>query len=151
MARQESDTGQPDPVFRWPVRIYYEDTDAGGVVYHANYIRFLERARTEFLRSLGIELSVMEREHGVLFAIQSLSVEFRKPARLDDHLEVTVALAPVRAASILFLQTVRRDGAVLCEGRVKVVSLSAQHFRPAAIPAFMFDRLTQCGKIAPSA
>ena len=150
MTQSTYESDPPAPVFRWPVRIYYEDTDAGGVVYHANYIRFMERARTEFLRSLGIELSVMEKERGVVFAIHSLAVEFLKPARLDDHLEVTVALAqPVRPASILFVQTIRRDGRVLCTGRMKVVSLSAQHFRPTAIPSFMFDRLAQSGKIVP--
>lgn len=133
--------GQPEPVFHWPVRIYYEDTDAGGVVYHANYIRFMERARTEFLRSLGIGLAALERDHGVVFAVRALSIDYRKPARLDDWLEVTVAFEAVRAASILFTQSIRRDGEPLCEGRVRVASLSAAHFKPVAIPDFMLERL----------
>ncbi len=128
-------------IFTWPVRIYYEDTDAGGVVYHTNYIKFMERARTEFLRSQGIELDVMEREHRILFAIRSLSVEYRKPARLNELLEVTVDFDAVRSASLLFSHTVVRDGELLCEGSVRVASISADHFRPAAIPDFMQTRL----------
>ena len=131
----------PAPLFTWPVRVYYEDTDAGGVVYHANYIKFMERARTEFLRHLGFELTVLEREQRLLFAVRDLSVEFRRPARLNDWLEVSVGFAAIRAASLLFVQEVRRDGELLCEGRVRVASLSADTFRPLALPDFMLDRL----------
>ena len=133
------------PLFRWPVRIYYEDTDAGGVVYHTNYIKFMERARTEFLRFLGLELDVLEREQRLLFAIRSLAVDYRRPARLNDWLEVTVAFEAVRPASLHFVQTVQRDGVTLCAGQVRVAALSADTFRPMAIPAFMLTRLAEHG------
>lgn len=132
------------------MRIYYEDTDAGGVVYHANYIRFMERARTEFLRSLGIELGELARDHGLVFAVRALSIDYRKPARLDDWLEVTVAFEAVRAASILFRQSIRRGGEEVCEGRVRVASLSVVHFRPVAIPDFMLERLATMGLNPPA-
>ena len=129
------------PFFTWPVRVYYEDTDAGGVVYHANYIKFMERARTEFLRHLGFELTVLEREQRLIFAVRGLSVDYRRPARLNDWLEVSVGLEAVRSASLLFGQEVRRDGELLCDARVRVASLTADTFRPMALPAFMLDRL----------
>lgn len=129
------------PLFTWPVRVYYEDTDAGGVVYHANYIKFMERARTEFLRHLGFELTVLEREQRLIFAVRGLSVDYRRPARLNDWLEVSVGLEAVRSASLLFGQEVRRDGDLLCDARVRVASLAADTFRPMALPAFMLDRL----------
>jgi len=127
--------------FVWPVRVYYEDTDAGGVVYHANYIRFMERARTEFLRHLGFELNLLEREQRLIFAVRDLSVDFRRPARLNDLLEISVDFEAVRAASLLFVQQVSRDGQLLCAGRVRVAALSADSFRPMAIPEFMLERL----------
>ena len=123
--------------FIWPVRVYYEDTDAGGVVYHANYIAFMERARTEFLRHHGITLSCMERDHRVLFAVTSLSVHFRHPARLDDALEVSVAIQEARAASMVFGQTIRCGERLLVEAEVRVAALSADSFRPIAVPSFM--------------
>ncbi|RQW83795.1 MAG: tol-pal system-associated acyl-CoA thioesterase [Methylococcus sp.] len=127
--------------FVWPVRVYYEDTDAGGVVYHANYIRFMERARTEFLRHLGFELNLLEREQRLIFAVRDLNVDFRRPARLNDLLEISVDFEAVRAASLLFVQQVSRDGQLLCAGRVRVAALSADSFRPMAIPEFMLERL----------
>lgn len=130
-----------NPMFSWPVRIYYEDTDAGGVVYHTNYIKFMERARTEFLRSQGIELDVMEQEHRILFAIRALSVEYRKPARLNDLLQVTVDFDAVRSASLAFRHTVVCGEVLLCEGTVRVASICADLFRPKAIPDFMQARL----------
>ena len=131
------------PAFVWPVRVYYEDTDAGGVVYHANYIRFMERARTEFLRHLGFELNVLERDQRLIFAVRDLSVDFRRPARLNDLLGVSVDFEAVRAASLLFVQRISRDGMLLCEGRVRVAALSADSFRPMAIPDFMLERLAR--------
>ena len=131
----------PEPLFSWPVRIYYEDTDAGGVVYHASYIKFMERARTEFLRALGFELPALQREPGLVFAIRSLTIDYHRPARLDDRLEVTVAFESVRPASLLFIQTIRRDGERLCSGKVRVAALSADRFRPMVIPDLMQARL----------
>jgi acyl-CoA thioester hydrolase len=129
------------PEFIWPVRVYYEDTDAGGVVYHANYIKFMERARTEFLRQLGFELNVLEREQRLVFAVRGLSIDYRRPARLNDWLEVSVGFEAVRSASLLFVQGVRCGGERLCDGRVRVAALSADTFRPMAIPDFMLERL----------
>lgn len=143
MAGEDSPKAPADSIFVWPVRIYYEDTDAGGVVYHTNYIKFMERARTEFLRSQGIELDVMEQEHRILFAIRALSVEYRRPARLNDLLQVTVDFDAVRPASLAFRQTVVRDGELLCEGSVRVASICADQFRPKAIPDFMLAQLAE--------
>jgi tol-pal system-associated acyl-CoA thioesterase len=114
------------------------------VVYHSNYLTFMERARTEFLRHLGVELSVLEREQGVLFAVRSVSVDFKAPARLDDLLEITVDIKELRPASLMFRQSVRCEGRVLCEGDVRVAALSAEHFRPIAMPsqlAALFDQI----------
>ena len=127
-------------LFSWPVRVYYENTDAGGVVYHSNYVTFMERARTEFLRSLGVELGALERDERVLFAVRSMAIDFRSPARLDDLLDVTVDIKDARPASLTFLQSVRRDGRV-CEGEVRVASISADHFKPVAIPPKLVELL----------
>ena len=143
MAAEDSPKAPADSIFVWPVRIYYEDTDAGGVVYHTNYIKFMERARTEFLRSQGIELDVMEQEYRILFAIRALSVEYRRPARLNDLLQVTVDFDAVRPASLAFRQTVLRDGELLCEGTVRVASICVDQFRPKAIPDFMLAQLAE--------
>ena len=143
MAGDDSRKTPAEAIFVWPVRIYYEDTDAGGVVYHTNYIKFMERARTEFLRSQGIELDEMEREHRILFAIRALSVEYRKPARLNDLLQVTVDFDAVRPASITFRQTALREGELLCEGSVRVASICADQFRPKAIPDLMLVQLAE--------
>ena len=123
--------------FCWPVRVYYEDTDSGGVVYYANYLRFMERARTERLRDLGFEQNRLRRDQGVLFTVHSIQVDFRKPARFNDALEVTADIADQRRASLTFYQEVRRAGEtdVLCSGHVRVACVDAGSFRPAAIPS----------------
>lgn len=128
-------------VFTWPVRIYYEDTDAGGVVYHANYLKFMERARTEFLRRLGYDLDVIESTEGLIFAVRALKIDYRSPARLNDLVEVTVTCETVRSASIVFVQCVYREGKLLCESRVRVASISTKSYRPIAIPEPMRQQL----------
>ena len=128
-------------LFTWPVRVYYENTDAGGVVYHANYVTFMERARTEFLRSLGVELGALEKEARVLFAVRSLTIDFRSPAYLDDLLDVSVDIKASRPASLTFVQSIRRQGRLLCDGEVRVASISADYFRPVAIPANLVELL----------
>jgi acyl-CoA thioester hydrolase len=140
--RIAAQTPTPAPVlFRWPVRVYYEDTDAGGVVYHSNYINFMERARTEYLRSHGLELNAMQRDYGLIFAVRALSVDYRRPARLNDALEVTVAVDSVRSASLVFHQTILNEsGVLLCDGVVRVVSLSAHQFRPMALPDILLAK-----------
>jgi acyl-CoA thioester hydrolase len=122
------------PDFIWPVRIYYEDTDAGGVVYHTNYIKFMERARTEYLRSMGYTLVQLEKEQGILFAVRALSVEYLGPAHLNDLLSITVGIQTIRSASIIFRQTVRRENQILCNGQVRVASISADAFKPKILP-----------------
>lgn len=121
--------------FRWPVRVYYEDTDAGGVVYYANYLRFLERARTEWLASLGITLTALERDHGVLFVVHRLDIEYRLPARLYDVLEVTLAPATLGRSRIEAEQDVFRGDEQLIGARVTLACLDPVSWRPARIPA----------------
>lgn len=119
--------------FTMKVRVYWEDTDAGGVVYHAGYVRFLERARTEWLRSLGIGQEQLRGDHDRVFAVRWMEMDFLKPARLDDELEVGLRVAAARHASMLFEQVVRRGGEVLLTARVKAVSLTASEFKPCAL------------------
>lgn len=122
--------------FRLPVRVYYEDTDAGGVVYYANYLKYLERARTEWLRSLGYNQHALVDERGVLFAVRSLTADYHKPARLDDELAVELRIEALGRASIDFVQSIRRgaDGGELLSARVRIACLDAGTFRPVAIP-----------------
>ncbi len=121
-------------VFQWPVRVYYEDTDAGGVVYHAAYLCFLERARTEWLRHLGLEQDALRREEGILFAVRSLSIDYLRPARFNDELIATVSVAQMGRASFDFDQTIERGETLLCRARVRVACIDADAFRPRAIP-----------------
>jgi acyl-CoA thioester hydrolase len=124
--------------FKWPIRVYYEDTDSGGVVYYANYLKFMERARTEFLRKLGFEQDILNREQGIIFAVRSVSVDYLKPARFNDLLEVSAKLVEVGKASLLFEQTIKKtvnQPVVLCTAQIKIVCLDAQTFRPKPIPA----------------
>ncbi|MEW6039467.1 MAG: tol-pal system-associated acyl-CoA thioesterase [Pseudomonadota bacterium] len=127
--------------FVWPVRVYYEDTDAGGVVYYANYLKFMERARTEWLRTLGFEQDRLRQDLGVLFAVRSAQAEYLKPARLNDALLVSAELVEARPASFSFAQRVMREGVTLCEGRVRIVCLAADSFRPRAVPEALLERL----------
>lgn len=122
--------------FTWPVRVYYEDTDSGGVVYYANYLRFLERARTEWLRTLGFDQARLVAERGLLFAVREVHLDLRRPARLDDRLQVTAEVAERRGASLVFAQAVTRAGETdpLCHGRVRVACLTADGFRPRPLP-----------------
>lgn len=124
------------PVFSWPVRVYYEDTDSGGVVYYANYLRFLERARSEWLRALGIGQSRLAREQGLAFAVRELHLDLRAPARLDDLLEVSVEVSEVRRASLIFKQQVHHAGGIvtLCSARVRVACIDSASFKPRPIP-----------------
>jgi acyl-CoA thioester hydrolase len=121
--------------FRWKVRVYYEDTDLGGVVYHANYLRFMERARTEWLRSRGFEQDVLRNHHSVQFVVVDAAVRFRRPARFNEELAVTVAVMKQTAASLTFHQEVRGPGDVeLCTGEIRVACIDADTFRPRPLP-----------------
>lgn len=129
------------PVFSLPLRVYYEDTDAGGVVYHSNYLNFMERARTEWLRSLGFEQDELTRLDGVIFAVSAVSIEYRKPARFNESLDVTVALGRRGAASLTLHQEVRRGETVLASGEVRVACLDVRRFAPVAIPARISQKM----------
>ena len=130
-----------EPVFSWPTRVYWEDTDAGGVVYHAQYLAFLERARTEWLRARGKGQELLRAEHDLVFAVRAMRIDFRNPARLDDALRVTVALRECRRASLVLVQSVRRGDDRLLDAEVRVAALSAATFRPKAIPQSLYDEL----------
>ena len=130
-----------DPVFSWPTRVYWEDTDAGGVVYHAQYLAFLERARTEWLRARGKGQELLRAEHDLVFAVRAMRIDFRNPARLDDALQVTVALRECRRASLVIAQSIRRGDALLLDAEVRVAALSAAAFRPKPIPQPLLDEL----------
>ncbi len=123
-------------MFVWPVRVYYEDTDSGGVVYYANYLKFMERARTEWLRARGFEQDVLLRDRRVLFAVRTLSMDYHRPARFNDLLEVVSQVAEVGGASLTFAQSIRRANSteVLCGARVKVACIDAENFRARRLP-----------------
>jgi len=125
-----------DP-FIWPVRVYWEDTDAGGVVYYANYLRFLERARTEWLRSLGIDQGLLQRQDHVQFAIVDLELRYRRPAHYGDLLQVSCEVVERSRASLTFLQEIRREtpaGDLLLDGRVRAACLDARSLKPRPFP-----------------
>lgn len=127
--------------FHWPIRVYYEDTDTGGVVYHARYLYFMERARTEWLRDLGFEQDHLRDEYQCLFAVHSMQIEFKQPARFNDALVVINDLQSSRSASLVFEQKILRGDELLCQAEVKVACLHAEQFKPMAIPSFMLTRL----------
>jgi acyl-CoA thioester hydrolase len=130
--------------FRWASRVYWEDTDGGGIVYYGNYLRFLERARTEWLRSLGFSQRELAEKPGVLFAVVSLNIEYRRPAKLDDELAITCEPAVEGAASIRFAQQIYRGAAaaltkdaLLVEASVRVACVDARTLRPKRLPEFL--------------
>ncbi|MCU7915168.1 MAG: tol-pal system-associated acyl-CoA thioesterase [Candidatus Thiodiazotropha sp. (ex Gloverina cf. vestifex)] len=122
--------------FVWPVRVYYEDTDSGGVVYYANYLKFMERARTEWLRSIGYEQDQLLAQDGIIFAVRSIEVGYHQPARFNDALEVSASLSGKGRASLTFQQEVRRpaDSQLLCSGEIKIACVDMKRMRPTPIP-----------------
>lgn len=126
----------PTP-FNWPVRVYWEDTDAGGVVYYANYLKFLERARTEWLSHLGLEQDLLAREAGVVFVVRRVEVDYLLPARFNDRLLVCSTLMHLGNASLTMQQQVLREDNVLLRATVKVACVQQSSFRPVRIPAFV--------------
>ncbi|HEV3424306.1 MAG TPA: tol-pal system-associated acyl-CoA thioesterase [Paraburkholderia sp.] len=121
--------------FTWPVRVYYEDTDAGGIVFYANYLKFFERARTEWLRACGIEQNRLAEETGALFIVRSTALDYRAPARLDDLVKVVSRTERIGRASVDFAQEAWRDGTLLATGTIRVACVDRVALRPAAIPA----------------
>ncbi|MFP8833467.1 tol-pal system-associated acyl-CoA thioesterase [Hydrogenophaga sp. XSHU_21] len=132
---------RPLPVstpFEWRVRVYWEDTDAGGIVFYANYLKFFERARTEWLRALGIEQQRLRETAGGLFVVSATQVQYHRPARLDDLLLVTAAVTEAGRASLTIAQSARRDapgGELLCEGSIRIGWVDAQSLSPRRMPA----------------
>ena len=126
--------------FLWPVRVYYEDTDAAGIVYHANYLKFMERARTEWLRALGFEQDALAREHGVVFVITESTLAFKRAARFNDELVVRSTLERLRGATIEFAQAVTdQAGNAFCSARNVVACVTANNLQPRRIPAHMME------------
>ena len=121
----------------WRVRVYWEDTDGGGVVYYANYLKFMERARTEWLRALGHSQAELAERFGFVFAVVEVKVNYRRPARLDDELTVSCLPVPEGRASIRFKQVIRRGEDTLADGEVRVACVDARTFRPRALPDFI--------------
>jgi len=122
-------------IFNWPVRVYYEDTDAGGVVYHSNYLNFMERARTEWLRALGFEQPELKAEQGVIIVVHSLSVEFKAPACFNDLLDIQCRLTKIGRGSIEMEQRIMRGHALLIKAEIKLAFVNAVTFKPLGIPA----------------
>jgi acyl-CoA thioester hydrolase len=127
--------------FRFPVRVYYEDTDAAGVVYYANYLKFMERARTEWLSALGFPLAAFERDHGVVFVVHRCEIDFHLPARLNDALDVTVEPAKVGASSLKARQQVLRGADVVTSALITLACLDAARWRPVRMPAVLVQHL----------
>ncbi len=122
-------------MFAWPVRIYYEDTDAGGVVYHANYLRYMERARNEWLRSMGQPIGVIKQRDGCVFVVASLDLHYKATAKLDDELSVTAQVTNIKRVSMTLKQTVLRNDEELVVGNLNLVTVNADTFKPVAVPS----------------
>ncbi|MEP5763466.1 MAG: tol-pal system-associated acyl-CoA thioesterase [Halieaceae bacterium] len=128
------------PEFSFPLRVYIEDTDAGGIVFYVNYLKFMERARTEYMRSLGFGKDFIFNSD-MMFVVQDVQLRYQLPARLDDELEVTATLLKSGAAYMLLAQTVKRDGVVLVDGEIKIVCVDKQSLSPKRMPAELLARL----------
>jgi acyl-CoA thioester hydrolase len=128
-------------IFSLPIRVYFQDTDAGGVVYHASYVNFMERARTEWLRTHGYSNAGLMKEFGSVFVVRSLKLDYFKPALLDDLLDVTAQVKDIGRSRIALLQSVCRDDEVLTEAEIHLVCVSLESFKPVRIPEVL------CGKL----
>ena len=149
--------------FSWPVRVYYEDTDSGGVVYYANYLKFMERARTELLRSIGYEQDQLQQELGILFAVHNANIQYIKPARFNDELKVLTSITSLGRASIQFKQSIMLassnhlessrhadvgNSVLLSDAEIKIACLNAEKFTPQSIPASIKEKINMefyCG------
>ena len=135
----------PAAQFTWTIRVYYEDTDTGGIVFYANYLKFFERARTEWLRAAGVGQQALAQEMGMMFVVRSTALDYHAPARLDDELIVSVVVERLGAASVQFFQEAWRatpaGRQLLCSGRIKIACVDTKSLRPGAIPARVLDRI----------
>ncbi|HCJ52035.1 MAG: tol-pal system-associated acyl-CoA thioesterase [Gallionellales bacterium CG_4_10_14_3_um_filter_54_96] len=121
-------------IFSWPVRVYFQDTDAGGVVYHASYVNFFERARTEWLRTFGYSNAGLMKAFGIVFVVRSMKLDYLRPALLDDMLDVTAEVKDIGRSRLTLLQTVRRGDELLTEAEVHLVCVSLEGFKPVSVP-----------------
>ena len=128
--------------FHWPVRVYWEDTDAGGVVYYANYLKFMERARSEWLRAFGFEQDVLRDEAGVVFVVRRVEIDYRAPARFNDALDVSVRLHEAGRASLVVKQELMRGALCLAEAVITLACVDAVNFKPVKMPATILQALT---------
>jgi acyl-CoA thioester hydrolase len=124
-------------LFRWPLRVYYEDTDAGGVVYYGNYLKFFERCRTEWLRSIGVEQQRLAVDHGLMFVVARAEIDYRRPARLDDALHADMQVLRLARVSFEFAQNLTRGAELLAELRIKVACVDARTLAPKLLPEFV--------------
>ena len=129
-------------VFEHPIRVYWEDTDAGGIVFYANYLKFFERARTEWLRALGIGQHALRESTGGMFVVSETAVKYHRPAKLDDQLRVTATLAEGGRASLVIAQQAWLGDTLLCEGTIRIGWVDATSMKPARIPSSVLERLT---------
>ena len=127
--------------FCWPVRVYWEDTDAGGVVYHAQYLAFMERARSEWMRARSLGQELLRARDDLVFVVRAMSIDFRAPARLDDQLAVSVTLLECRGASLVLGQRILCGDVLLVEAQVRIAALAASSFRPRPMPADVLSDL----------
>lgn len=129
--------------FDWSIRVYYEDTDAGGVVFYANYLKFMERARTEMLRDQGFEQDLLRAQQGILFVVRSVRIDYLKPAHFNDLLLIRSELLESKKTRLIFKQSVIRNEQILCDAEVCVACLDAATMRPTAIPTTILNSITQ--------
>ena len=127
--------------FIWPIRVYYEDTDAGGVVFHSNYINFFERARTEMLRAMGCEQDELTANEGTIFVVRSMQVDYLSPARFNELLQVSAEVTLAKKVSLTFEQQIKRGDVVLCTSIIRIACLDAFTMRPKAIPENLLELL----------
>ena len=128
-------------VFTWPVRIYYEDTDAGGIVFYANYLKFFERARTEWLRAAGVNQQALAEQDGAIFVVKHASIDYHAPAKLDDVLNLTLSIEKLGRASVQFTQQAWRGEVLLASASVKVGCVDAATLRPRSLPPATADKM----------
>ena len=127
--------------FFWPIRVYYEDTDAGGVVFYANYLKFFERARTEMLRAMGYEQDQLIKEEGIIFVVRSVQVDYLSPARFNEQLLANAEVIQAKNASLTFAQQITRGDDVLVTSLIRIACLDADTMRPKAIPKYLLEQL----------
>jgi acyl-CoA thioester hydrolase len=127
--------------FIWPVRVYYEDTDAGGVVFYANYLKFFERARTEMLRAMGYEQDELRANAGIIFVVRAVQVDYLRSARFNDLIQVSAEVVLAKNASLIFEQLITRGEAILCKSIIRIACIDVDTLRPKAIPENLLELL----------